>query len=76
MSLSDRERKIEEAIREGSVRQRDALAAGLRPLAVLVQKQILVLQEDLKNEREHLEALAQRQHSLELAAAQSSGNFN
>jgi hypothetical protein len=61
-----KEDKIEADINEAKRRKEEALKAGCDALAGDIQKQLLVLQEDLKNERQRLENEQQRQ--LEAAA--------
>jgi molecular chaperone GrpE (heat shock protein) len=75
--LSEKE-KIEAGIAKAERRQEEALLAGDRALAGDIQKQLLVLQEDLKNERKRLENERQRlenerRRQHELVAAQGKG---
>jgi molecular chaperone GrpE (heat shock protein) len=72
MSSSEKD-KIEAAIAEAQAEKIVALKAGDRALAADIQKQIVVLQEDLKNERQRLENERQRQHELAMATATSAG---
>lgn len=58
-SMSSREEKIEAAIAKAEA-DRDVAFKADRALASEIQRQIVVLQEDLRNER-------QRQHELQLA---------
>jgi hypothetical protein len=71
MSSSDEKVKIEAAIAEAQDQKREALKAGRDALAADIQKQIVVLQEDLRNEREHQRKLdpAVHKNNLELAKA-------
>jgi hypothetical protein len=57
-----REDEIKADIAEAEAEQKEALEAGDHALALEIQKTVLVLLEDLENERQH-------QRQLELAAA-------
>jgi hypothetical protein len=63
------EKKIDADIAGANREQEEALKAGREALAENIQKQRLVLQEDLKNERQRLNYL----HDLELIKAQHKG---
>jgi phage shock protein A len=64
-----REDEIKADIAKAEHKQEEALKAGDRALAMQIQQQILVLLEDLKNERQRLENERQHQRQLELASA-------
>jgi hypothetical protein len=61
-----REEKIEADIAKAERKQEEALKASDRALALEIEKRILVLQEELNNER-------QRQHHQLVAATQGKG---
>jgi hypothetical protein len=62
-----REDEIKADIAEAEAEQKEALKAGDRALAMQIQQRVLVLSEDLENERQH-------QRQLELAADAGMGS--
>jgi hypothetical protein len=71
--MSREKEKIEADILKAERRQEEALKAGREALAVDIQKQILVLQGHLENERERINSPEQHLRSLEIVKAQHKG---
>jgi molecular chaperone GrpE (heat shock protein) len=67
--MSSEKGRIEADIAEAKANKKDALKAGREALAGDIEKRLLALQEDLKNERQRLNY----ERDLELAKAQHKG---
>jgi hypothetical protein len=67
--MSSETEKIEAHILRVERRLEEALKANLPSLAVEIQKQILILQEDLENERQRPEKKRRHERQLELSPA-------
>jgi hypothetical protein len=64
-----REDEIKADVAKAERKQEEALKAGDRALALEIEKKLVLLQEDLKNERQRLENERQHQRQLELISA-------